>query len=81
MNTETSSRTESLTSEGFFPPSLQKVVVSWCGARHAVEREPGREQQDSYCAATQALGQSLSEWQTANPALAEQFKFFFLAQE
>ena len=81
MNTGAKSQKERLTLEDFFVPSLQKAIVNWHRARHAVETERGREQQNSYCAATQALGQSLSEWQTANPALAEQFRFFFTVQE
>lgn len=81
MNTGAKSQTEAVTLEDFFVPSLQEAIANWQRARHAVEDDRGREQQNHYCAATQALGQSLSEWQAANPALAEQFKFFFFAQE
>lgn len=81
MNTGAKSQIEGMTLDDFFVPRLQQAIANWQRARHAVEAERGREQQNLYCAATQALGRSLSEWQAANPALAEQFKFYFLAQE
>lgn len=80
MNTRVERQKEMVTLEDFFVPSLLVAIASWHRARHAFENERSKEQQDSYCAATQALGQSIAEWQTANPELAEQFKFFFIAQ-
>ena len=81
MDTRANSQTENLALEDWIVPSLRKAIVNWHIARQTVENEPGREQRDSYCAATQALGESLREWQAANPALAEQFRLFFIAHE
>ena len=81
MDTRVRDQTEKLTLEDFFVPSLPEAFANWHRARHAVVNERGREQRKSYCSATLALGESLREWQAANPALAEQFRFFFIAHE
>jgi hypothetical protein len=59
--------------------SIRTATEAWYEARHRFQHEAGKEQRDAYDAATNKLGQSLSEWQTANPELAEQIRFWFLA--
>lgn len=66
-----------LTLEDYFAPGFQNAIQTWHDAREAFVRISGKAQRDAYCAATDELGQSLLEFQRANPALAEIFKYFF----
>lgn len=57
--------------------ALDQAIARWNAARHTVEKEPCSKSLGQYNTANDELGQSLARWQKMNPALAEQFRYFF----
>jgi len=65
----------------FFSPNLTAAIAAWYSARHAYVNEPCRNHFDSYMLFSHELGLAIAAFQSARPALAEQFGRWFLSHQ
>ena len=65
----------------FFSPSLNAAIAAWYSARHAYRNEPSKSHRDNYMKFSDELGWAIAAFQSARPALAEQFGRWFLSHQ
>jgi hypothetical protein len=58
-------------------PNLDLAIWVWNEALSACQHKLGEHYLDDYMKATDELGQAISQWQSEQPELAEQFRLWF----
>jgi hypothetical protein len=59
-----------------FSPSLNAAIAAWNLARQRFQNESSKENLNAYETARNVLGQAISHWQIANPALVGEFRLW-----
>jgi hypothetical protein len=67
--------------DAYFVPSLDAAAQTWLEARHLVQNEPARHNQDAYNKATFELGLKFSEWNAELPEFFEQLRLWLDAHQ